>query len=96
MPKPKTDSKLQAKLQNKAFHKGKAGKEGFKGKGKPSAKAAPPVIENTAKFPVLSQLIQDKRSILATEALGKLNFQSKIKLIEELSQYIITNPENNV
>ena len=84
MPK-QTTSKVQNKIQAKAAAKLK--------RHNPSA----PIPEEGSKaFPILSTILKDKRSIIPIEELSKLDFQSKVKLIEEVSEYVLTAPENHV
>jgi len=48
------------------------------------------------QYPVLSKLITDKRAIVSLQQLQELTVQNKLVLIEELSRYIITSPEDHV
>jgi hypothetical protein len=47
-------------------------------------------------YPTLAKLITDKRAIASVKSLEALDMQSKLKLIEELSNFIIQSPEEHV
>ena len=84
MPK-ETTSKVQNKIQAKAAAKMKR-----------HGATAPVPEEGSKSFPILSSILKDKRSIIPIEELNKLDFQSKVKLIEEVSEYVLTAPESHV
>lgn len=82
MPKSKLETKIENKSRSKARGK------------KPSTEEQ--AQESTKGYALLSQFLKDKRSVLPTEQLSRFSFAQKLQLVEELSQYIITSPENNV
>ena len=47
-------------------------------------------------YPLLAELIKNLKIIIPLEEIQKLTLEVKLKLIEQLSQFLTSNPEDHV